>query len=92
MGEGSFKAAKGLIKVNVHVQENTIESVQISGDFFLYPEDCLWELEKALHGVQARQDQILNTIQQFFSDKHIVTPGVTSEDFTQAILLGIKNS
>lgn len=91
MGEGSFKAAKGLIKVNVHVHEKTIESIQISGDFFLYPEDSLWELEKELHGTRAHKEHILNTIQQFLQEKQILTPGVTAEDFTQAILLGIKN-
>jgi hypothetical protein len=91
MGEGSFKAAKGLIKVNVHVHEKTIQSIQISGDFFLYPEDSLWELEKTLHGIKAQKEPILDTIRQFLHDKQIFSPGVTAEDFTQAILLGIKN-
>ena len=92
MGEGSYKAAKGLIKVNVHVHEKTIDSIQISGDFFLYPEDCLWELEKALHGIETQRTHILTAIQRFFGEEQILTPGVTAEDFTQAILLAIKNT
>jgi hypothetical protein len=92
MGEGSFKAEKGLIKVNVHVHEKLIESIQISGDFFLYPEDSLWELEKELQGTKAQKEPILDTIRQFLSDKQILTPGVTADDFTQAILLGVNNT
>ena len=92
MGEGSFKAEKGLIKVNVHVREKLIESIQISGDFFLYPEDSLWELEKELQGTRAQKEHILDTVQKFLRDKHILTPGVTAEDFTQAILLGVNNT
>ena len=92
MGEGSFKAAKGLIKVKVHVHEKTIQSIQISGDFFLYPEDSLWDLEKTLHGTKAHKEPILDIIRQFLHDKQILSPGVTAEDFTQAILIGIKNS
>ena len=92
MGEGSFKAAKGLIKVNVHVHKKIIDSIQISGDFFLYPEDSLWELEKALHGIETQRTHILTTIQQFFGEEQILSPGVTAEDFTQAILLAIQNT
>lgn len=92
MGQGSFKAAKGLIKVNVHVHEKLIESIQISGDFFLYPEDSLWELEKELQGIRAQKEHVLDTIRQFLSDKQILTPGVTADDFTQAILLGVNNT
>jgi lipoate-protein ligase A len=92
MGEGSFKAAKGLIKTNVQVYKQTILSIQISGDFFMYPEDSLWELQHELKGITARKDHILEIVQQFFQQKQISTPGVTAEDFTEAILRGIANT
>jgi hypothetical protein len=92
MGEGSFKAAKGLIKTNVQVYQQTIQSIQISGDFFMYPEDSLWELEHELKGITARKDPILEIVQQFFHQKQVSTPGVTAEDFTEAILRGIANT
>ncbi len=91
MGEGSFKAAKGLIKVNVQVHEKVIQSIQISGDFFMYPEDSLWELEKELKGIEARKVPVMDTIQLFLRQRRILTPGVTAEDFTEAILRGIAD-
>lgn len=91
MGEGSFKAAKGLIKVNVQVHEKVIQSIQISGDFFMYPEDSLWELEKELRGIEARKVPVMDTIQLFLRQRRILTPGVTAEDFTEAILRGIAD-
>ncbi len=91
LGRSSYKAAKGLIKVNVHVQNGKIGQIQISGDFFMYPEDCLWDLEHTLLGTSITREDILSTVKAFYQGAHLLTPGVIPEDFTEAIIRGIQN-
>jgi lipoate-protein ligase A len=90
MGEGSFKAAKGLIRVSVRVEDGRIRDVVISGDFFMYPEDELWEMEKFLLGSRADRTEVLSGIRLFYEKTGVLTPGVTPEDFTEAIMRGIE--
>lgn len=83
MGESQHKAVKGIIKISVNTDRKIIRWINISGDFFLYPEDMLWELEKKLVGVNT--DEVLTTIREFYKEKGIVSPGVTPKDFAEAI-------
>jgi hypothetical protein len=91
LGEGSYKAPKGLIKVQVQVCNNTIDEIHISGDFFMYPEDRLWELEQTLTGIPAKRENILSTIKDFYIRVNLLTPGVIPADFTEAIIRGINS-
>jgi len=90
MGEGQHKAAKGLIKVKVNVRQGLIGGIVISGDFFLYPEDKLWEMEKALIGVKADREKVLVTVKRFYQENEVLSPGVTPEDFTEAVMKAIR--
>ncbi len=87
--EGSYKAAKGLIRVKARVESGKLGEIQIAGDFFMYPEDQLWELERSLVGTCITRDKILSKVKAFYKDLNIVTPGVTSEDFTEAIVRAV---
>jgi len=89
MGEGSYKAAKGLIKVRVQVEADKIKDVTISGDFFMYPEDELWKLERSLLGTSVEREKILLKIRQFYEKTNLLTPGVNPEDFTEAVMRGV---
>lgn len=88
MKEGLVKAAKGLIRAEVRVKEGVIESIRISGDFFLHPPESLWELERVLIGVRAEASELRNVIKKFFDENHVETPLVEIEDFVRAILRG----
>lgn len=91
MGEGSHKAAKGLIRIKVGIRDNFIEHITISGDFFMYPEDRLWELEQYLIGTRAYSEEISVRIRNFYEKTGILTPGVDPEDFSEAIIKGAQN-
>jgi lipoate-protein ligase A len=91
VGRSSYKAAKGLIKVNVHVQNGKIGQIQISGDFFMYPEDGLWDLESTLLGTSITREDILSKVKAFYQGANVLTPGVIPEDFTEAIVRGIHS-
>ncbi len=89
MGEGSYKAQKGLIRVKAEMKRLHISEISISGDFFMYPEDFLWTLEKDLLGTPASKDAILTKIESFYKSTGILTPGVTPNDFTEAIIIAL---
>lgn len=90
--EGSYKAAKGLIRVRAKVESGRIKQLQIAGDFFMYPEDRLWELESALTGTTINRDEILSKVQTFYEQTGVLSPGVIPEDFTEAIVRAVSDS
>ena len=52
IGIFEYKARKGLIRATISLYDDTIE-VKITGDFMVFPEDTIWELEKNLKGMKA---------------------------------------
>lgn len=92
MGEGSYKATKGLIRVRADTSESKIREIMITGDFFMYPEDSLWILEKILQGTAISRETILAKIENFYSSIGVLTPGVTPDDFTEAIMRAISST
>lgn len=89
-GEGSYKAAKGLIRVQVAIADDAIDAIQISGDFFMYPEDALWDLERSLVGAPTDRTAILLKITGFYRRTGVLTPGVEPGDFTEAIVRSVE--
>lgn len=90
MLEASYKAAKGLIRVKAGVESGRIKQLQLAGDFFMYPEDRLWELESSLAGTIVNRDKILSKVKAFYEQTGVVSPGVVPEDFTEAIVRALS--
>ena len=84
--EADHKAPGGLIRVTARLREECIEELSISGDFTLLPTTALCELEQATLGLPAKRDLLLEAIRAVYMSSDIQSPGVTPEDFTQAIL------
>ncbi len=87
MKEASYKATKGLIRVRLEIEDETIKDLVISGDFFLYPEDMLWELERFLVGKKVVRESLIAEISSFYDRFGVSSPGVKPEDFANVILL-----
>ncbi|MFB0563316.1 MAG: lipoate--protein ligase [Candidatus Lokiarchaeia archaeon] len=85
VSESSYKAPGGLIRVILRIDKNRIKEIMFSGDFFIYPQDKLSELEKNLTGVLTNTEKIGKIIQTFYEKEKVETPGITSEDFLTAI-------
>lgn len=88
--EGRHKASKGLIRVSVDVEDDVIKRIVISGDFFMHPEDKLWDLERSLIGVKVDRSSVLTNIRRFYQENGVLTPGVEPEDFTEAIMKAVR--
>ncbi len=82
-----YKAPGGkLIRVRFTEENGVIGSVQISGDFFLIPEDSLSTLENMVKGVTLREEALKHQVDRFFEIHNAKTLGVTSDDLVRAIL------
>ena len=54
---GEYKTPGGkLVVVDVEVHEGRLADVEVSGDFFLYPEEALGDITAALEGMDAALD------------------------------------
>ncbi|NON61581.1 lipoate protein ligase C-terminal domain-containing protein [Acidianus sp. RZ1] len=80
-----FKAKKGLIRVKVDAN-GTIHEIQITGDFFIYPEEALPLLEKKLIGTPYKKEEVKRAISSFVKENNVQMPFVTEEDFVRAIM------
>ena len=82
--------SKKLIKILLEYYEDSkiINSITITGDFFLYPEETLNELEVNLIGTKLGKDEIKQKIEKCLNDSEAF--GFDSESLTDAILGCLK--
>jgi lipoate---protein ligase len=64
--------------------ENTINSIAISGDFFLYPEEALETLEAHLIGTELEREALKEEINEYLKNSEVY--GFDSISLTEAIL------
>lgn len=69
-----------------------IKKVQILGDFFLYPEDTIYKLEKTLVGtsISASKDEISGKITKVLAMSNAELIGVTPEAIAETIKMAVK--
>ncbi|MEM0021102.1 MAG: lipoate protein ligase C-terminal domain-containing protein [Fervidicoccaceae archaeon] len=84
---GEKKLKKGLVRVKMEIDDNgRIESITITGDFFMIPEDSLWKLEEELIGAKLEREEILKIIKKVFEETRATLVGSSPEELTEAIL------
>jgi hypothetical protein len=88
----TLRAAKGVINVTLTLQDNAISNLTITGDFFVYPEEALNELEKALIGCKATEKTIRSKIIEFYESSGISTPGISQNDWVKVLLNAIDTN
>ena len=82
MGEAVYKAEGGVIRVKIEAGD-IIKKIKITGDFFIFPEDSIEEIEKALVGTSTDDGELLKVIKDFY--ENIDSYGVEPEDLVKAI-------
>ncbi len=93
-GFASKKIVGGkLVKVNVDCGY-IINDINISGDFFMHPEEGLFEIEHALHGIHPADsvDRIERIIKETAEKHNIEMVGVDSRAMAEAIKEAIVKS
>jgi lipoate-protein ligase A len=86
VSESVFKAGK-LIRILLVSNEESIENISISGDFFTQPyTGAIEKLEESLVGAELTKDALLARIKEAFESIGLMVYGATQEDFAEAIL------
>ncbi|TAL48203.1 hypothetical protein EPN87_01155 [archaeon] len=71
-----------LLRIKVDYS-GTINSVKITGDFFLHPEEAINDIEKSLVGAKA--DDVLGIVTRVVQEKGIELIGVTPDSIASVI-------
>ncbi len=90
IGAVNHKAPGGLMRVTVEDVDNKIKDIVISGDFFIYPQDAISDIEMALIGAKVGTEEVLERIKGVYEKQSLESPGVTPEDFDTAIKLALE--
>ncbi|MBS3815282.1 MAG: lipoate--protein ligase family protein [Hadesarchaea archaeon] len=81
-----FKAPKGVIKVQLKIEDSEICSIKLTGDFFMYPEEALSKFEDFLQGTEVEEGELRSTVKEFYNSSDIKTPMIGPEHWVKAIL------
>jgi len=87
-GKNIYKAGK-LIKIAMDY-DSEIRKIQITGDFFLYPEEAIEKLQLQLQGTELNREKLIERINRIFQNEKIEAFGFNAEQLTEAILGACK--
>lgn len=87
-GQSMHKAGK-LIKIKLEYN-GKIHGIRITGDFFMYPEEKIGDLEKALVGVDTEKQSLCKKITEFIENEKVQVFGFDPESLTEAILKAVE--
>lgn len=87
-----YKNKGGLLRTSLVLDSmaRRIESVYLTGDFFVYPQNAVFDLENALKGSSARYEEIVKTVNKFFAAHQVCIPGLGPGDFVQALWEAVR--
>lgn len=91
--ESVYKVPNGkLLKIFIdyNSKKNTINKINITGDFFAYPEESIEIIEKNLKNVKLVRSILLDKINLIIDDYKIEFIGLNSEGITEGILMCLK--
>jgi len=83
--KGELKVKNGkLIKCRIILKNSLIEDIKLHGDFFIYPEEKIEEIEEKMKGIRYDEGEIKKILYENFKDVEII--GASIEDFLKAII------
>src|SRR3989338_7208289 len=87
-GKNIYKAGK-LIKIAMDY-DSEIRKIQITGDFFLYPEEGIEKIQSQLVGIELNKEKLVEKIGQIFEKEKLEAYGFTAIELAEAILGACK--
>ncbi|BDC18552.1 hypothetical protein [Acidianus sp. HS-5] len=88
IGIYELKAKKGIIRTTVKYYGDTLD-IKITGDFMVFPEDAIFDLEKRLQGLTPSDaHKIPKILEESLSG--VMLFGCTVDDFKNSILGALK--
>lgn len=72
-----------LIRMDIEIDKGMIKDIEITGDFFVHPENGIRDIENSLKGVSENQVKIV--LERTLRSKGIKLIGFSAEDIEKAI-------
>ncbi len=88
--QGIHKSKGGLIRSFVTTENGKIKEINISGDFFLFPEEALFKIVQELKETKAERKEVERKITEIYDLENIQSPGTSPADFTESIMKAIE--
>ena len=88
-----YKVPNGkLLKIFLEFNEknNSIKSINITGDFFAYPEEAIETIENELKNTLLKRGILLGKINSIIKENDIEFIGLNAEGLTEGILMCLK--
>lgn len=89
--ESSLKAPGGLIRLTLRLRGGRIDDISISGDFTIFPQTSVTEIEESLHGRIAEPQAAFEVIREKYRENNIQSPGIGPDDWAAAFSLALKS-
>ena len=87
MGSASLKVSGGkMVNTKVELHNDSIISVQFTGDFFLHPEELIEVIESSLIGKRLDEDDLAQTINYVLQEHNAQLIGASAQDFARVIM------
>ncbi len=87
MKKALYKVPNGkLLKISLTDDGGKISDLAITGDFFIYPEERLAELEKELIGTQIEDKILCEKIEDFMARTQTTFYGLDAQSLAQTIV------
>ncbi|MGA9532744.1 MAG: lipoate protein ligase C-terminal domain-containing protein [Anaerolineales bacterium] len=80
------KLPGGLVRVTATNKSGSLYDIHLSGDFFIYPQEAVVELEHTLEGTEYRADRLTAVIEDFFERRQVEAPGLAPNELAEAFL------
>lgn len=88
--EGNYKSTGGLIRITATLLGKKLKEIDISGDFTLTPPEGLSQIESILTGLEVDYGNMQTRINEIYDKYKIQSPGVSPEDFVEALKITLN--
>lgn len=79
-----YKVPNGkLLRIEADIDNNTINSIKITGDFFMHPETALEDIERMLKGVKL--DDVESLLHDYIEKNNMQVIGFSAKDLAEAL-------
>jgi len=88
-----YKVPDGkLLKISLVYDEKkkTIEQINITGDFFAYPEESIEIIEEKLKNIELKKDALIDKISSIIQEDNIQFIGLNAKGLAKGILMCVK--
>ena len=81
-----------LLRIKIEYNNDKITKVEITGDFFAYPEDCIEKIEEQIVGLELEFDEkkILECLKGYIQRKEIQLIGIDAEAIVRVLKEALK--